>query len=1013
MGRPTTLVSRIERWWDSFVAADDRWVRVAPTHRGRAGHRGVRRARCRPAQPRCLARQDPRARRARVRGQRPPPRRRRRTRGLSTWAVGSEHFADLLRWTGRRVATVQTLLELLLVPISSVLLLALVRYASTRAPRLRRSAMHLAVLRVCVAGTLVYFACGVLNQLLELAMLARSSPLGPVAEIARLSSLLRRVALYGVLFAVANTVLSLTFGVWHPLRRFREVGSAYRIVIAIVVAHFALLQLSIPGEQSRDAIRLWPESASLAVWGIAATCLLSFAVAVLARRLSRLDSDAPARQHVGVLGGTGTVAMSIVGMACVIAGLALRSRTGTGGGIVALGVLVTVVALASVPLLSIDRSVASPADSTVVRPKERTRALVPALASMAPLVALEVAIVQAGLSDLVAGTTARSLVPLSVLVAGLAVVDYLAARRYHEWADGLGSDREVLRRRIFVGSLVALGLVAGSVAIWVVSDPRANAPSLGVHGILGTFLVLVTVSIGTLGHLVDGHAVPASLAYLGIRRIPIVTTLLVWGLLGNRLRADEYHEIRVLDGVSAARGVTVQDAFARWTEAQVPKAEPADGTRTVPGVPMFFVTAAGGGIRAATFTASAIDCLLGNDDPTSCRGDIEGAAGDRWDTVFAASGASGGSVGLASVVAQRTLGPETDWVRHRLGTDLLSAQLAWQLFVEAPNALLGLDPGTDRAEVLERAWEDRFTDGQRSPGTEPFLGSAAGPGWDGPLVFLTGTNLADGCRVTISPSRTSSAADPGEPAPRGATLDEDCRRRRLDGAGDTLDQTVARDIADYLCPNEDLRWSTAAFLSARFPLVSPTGVVSPPNERNGGCENDAPWGLSIGDGGYRDNTGAAALLDLWSVLEPLVDDFNRTSDRCIVPVLVEIDNGHRNRGATAPPATNGQFTAPLFGALDVFASRDAGPIEELAVEFSRPMSTGTTAVLDGTMDAARYVRVSLYEHPGVLAPLGWSLSDAAVDDLTGQLDRVEENREAVATVTEWERNGAWTCTIEG
>jgi hypothetical protein len=325
--------------------------------------------------------------------------------------------------------------------------------------------------------------------------------------------------------------------------------------------------------------------------------------------------------------------------------------------------------------------------------------------------------------------------------------------------------------------------------------------------------------------------------------------------------------------------------------------------------------------------------------------------------------------------------------------------------------LLSFNPDRDRAEILERTWERRFGSDTDGPGAAPFLAGIGDAGWPQPLLFLNGTNLPDGCRVVISSARSSAGGAGTAPAPDGASARDDCRRRRLDDPTFTLDQSVAREIVDYLCPGEDLRLSTAAFLSARFPLVSPTGIVPDRAERGDGC-GSATAPLSVGDGGYRDNTGASSIQDLWNQLRPHVTAFNRTHDRCIVPFLVEIDNGHRNRGATAAPSPSIQLTAPLQGALGVFSSRDAGPIEALTADFSRALDPGIDVTIGGLADPARVTRLSLYEHPGVLAPLGWSLSDAAVNDLANQLDRVTENQVAVATVGSWLQPGAITCTVD-
>ena len=182
---------------------------------------------------------------------------------------------------------------------------------------------------------------------------------------------------------------------------------------------------------------------------------------------------------------------------------------------------------------------------------------------------------------------------------------------------------------------------------------------------------------------------------------------------------------------------------------------------------MVFVAAAGGGMKAAAFTAAAIDCLfIGTDtagDPGSpaapqhpcVTADALAATLRRKWGVGAAASAS------RSVLAERAGGPLTDnWISDRLGQDLLSPELAWQLFVEVPNAVANFNPHLDRGEVLQESWRREFEHGSADPGGAAFFTDMSTSTWANPLVFLSGTNLNDGCRVNISAARSANRADP-------------------------------------------------------------------------------------------------------------------------------------------------------------------------------------------------------------------------------------------------------------
>jgi hypothetical protein len=220
---------------------------------------------------------------------------------------------------------------------------------------------------------------------------------------------------------------------------------------------------------------------------------------------------------------------------------------------------------------------------------------------------------------------------------------------------------------------------------------------------------------------------------------------------------------------------------------------------------------------------------------------------------------------------------------------------------------------------------------------------------------------------------------------------------------------VSIDVLDYLCRDQDLRLSTAAFLSARFPFVSPVAELRPAAERGELCtEARGARTLAIGDGGYRDNTGAGALADVWGVLEPLVAEHNASGGgTCVVPFFVEIDNGYRNRAGSGSDSGLRQLLAPLTGALSVFSARDAAWVEALSADFRRPLA-GTPVRVDGDLLRERFARLSLFAHPGVQAPLGWLLSDPAVDDIQQQLT-VDENASAIDEVRRWLQPGALTC----
>ena len=137
--------------------------------------------------------------------------------------------------------------------------------------------------------------------------------------------------------------------------------------------------------------------------------------------------------------------------------------------------------------------------------------------------------------------------------------------------------------------------------------------------------------------------------------------------------------------------MTLDAAWRRWV----------DVSRSVSAVPLVLVAAEGGGIRAAYWTARALDCAI-DADYDSCGFVPEGDPGDPG-SIFAASGVSGGSLGLVAYDASVRGREQGNWADVRLGDDFVAATGAWMLFADLPNALIKLDFEPDRAQGCSSA----------------------------------------------------------------------------------------------------------------------------------------------------------------------------------------------------------------------------------------------------------------------------------------------------------------------
>jgi hypothetical protein len=243
-------------------------------------------------------------------------------------------------------------------------------------------------------------------------------------------------------------------------------------------------------------------------------------------------------------------------------------------------------------------------------------------------------------------------------------------------------------------------------------------------------------------------------------------------------------------------------------------------------VPMLVVATAGGGIRAAYWTATVLEKLA--------------ATGDVRPYLFAISGVSGGSVGTAAFEAALTKRDENGKsckpgqagcprATQYLTEDFLAPALASLIFVDLPASFLPDFGLGDRGAALERSFEDA-SEGLLA---RPFLSffryknDAAASGdespWWRPILLLNATHEETGNRIITGHVR--------------------------------IDRDVFLDALDALHElGNDVRASTAAHNSARFSYVSPAGALG-----------DDAFGNSKGsviDGGYFENYGALTALEI-------------------------------------------------------------------------------------------------------------------------------------------------------
>jgi hypothetical protein len=187
-----------------------------------------------------------------------------------------------------------------------------------------------------------------------------------------------------------------------------------------------------------------------------------------------------------------------------------------------------------------------------------------------------------------------------------------------------------------------------------------------------------------------------------------------------------------------------------------------------------------------------------------------------------------------------------------------------------------------------------------------------------------------------------------------------------------------------------MRLSTAALLTARFPYVTPSGRVPDNCAASGtptGADRKAPCAHvrddpgtrdpvttcegNYVDGGYTDNSGLATIISIWPSLRQLIVEHNtyaaESGLRKVAPLIIELDN-HYQKSAQPDVASGGTAAETVVPPVTAFGGRSA-------------IQTAARAAAYRILPTSCTVTISPALHPGLIAPLGWELSQAARKDL--------------------------------
>ena len=384
-------------------------------------------------------------------------------------------------------------------------------------------------------------------------------------------------------------------------------------------------------------------------------------------------------------------------------------------------------------------------------------------------------------------------------------------------------------------------------------------------------------------------------------RIPVTGALLLWAVLLGVFFDNHRVGRRALiaETGGATDRPTLASAFKLWA-GQQPVG--ANGKTT-----MALIAVQGGASRAGYWTAVALAELQ------TAAAKLTGKDGkpvDFGSHIFAISSVSGGSVGAVGYSAMlKTAAPNvrtpttkgdaetlTNDLLGFAGRDALGPALTGMLYSDLLYRFLPAPFLPDRAETLERAWEEAWDapDGQtglhpRTVGTigASFLALAPKDGeqWR-PLLIVQGASESGGRRMLTSAVKF------------------------------TCDEVDADDVLQGI--GHDVAASTAILNGARFPWVSPGGTFT--HQPCYAKEGDPKSNDHVLDGGYFDNAGAETLREMTRAIRNL--DGGGEKDLDIVFILIGYADHDPAKPPPLPPTGIKAWTSDRIASLmpnDVFA----------------------------------------------------------------------------------------------
>jgi hypothetical protein len=474
---------------------------------------------------------------------------------------------------------------------------------------------------------------------------------------------------------------------------------------------------------------------------------------------------------------------------------------------------------------------------------------------------------------------------------------------------GLFLWQNTLKSRITVVRNCSISLLA-SLVLGLMMPPTFLPDLLGSISVVAISLTILVVVFSTLYNW--GQQT----------KIPGITILIGLTLVSSALNLNDNHRFRQFSKPEKSALPPLESSFQQWLANRPDRDRYRVSNRPYP---VYIAAAQGGGIYAAYHAATAFTKLT-EYFPSFPQ------------HIFAISSVSGGSLGASAFSSLVKFGGISGKSLSQTASKLFSSDLL------TPLLTMGLFPDLiqrfiffpiydwDRARGLEvafeKAWDKLSLPNQDNPLRQSFYQHWQ-PQGIAPALVLNTTVVETGDRLAISPFQINS------PNKENIAIDE---------------------------PDLDLKLSTAAGLSARFPYFTPVGWYQRSKDKSK---------LHLADGGYFDNSGIPTALDIGRSLQRL-KDYGTTFEIVYLSLI------------------DGQFNEPPTQLKSEGLNEVLSPVRAL---FSARQSRGRSAVElstftinDGDDPLKDKFRTLFLKKSGegVKLPLGWLISKYSRDFIDRQ-----------------------------